>query len=109
MNITKWATPLTIAATIPLCFTGLCLLLHIRGGLIDPIHEISSIFFLVGIAFHTWNHKMVVANHLRQPIGRLLLLFFSLLCFVALVSIFGGDGKDMRAPLEHSNAEQEAK
>ena len=35
MKLRALATPLTLAASIPLCVTGLCLLLGGRGGLVD--------------------------------------------------------------------------
>lgn len=103
MNAKSIATPLTIASAVPLCFTGVCLLLRLRGGLIDPIHEISSIFFLAGVMLHTWNHKKIVLNHLKQPLSRRLLAFFSLLGFVAVVSLFLGDHETFKAHATHGN------
>jgi len=107
MNLKKVATSLTIGSAVPLCFTGICLLLRIRWGLIDPIHEISSLFFLVGMILHTWVHRKIIINYLRQPMGRWLLIFFSLLCAIALMSVL--TGKEHRIQDHHWQRNTETK
>lgn len=53
MKLRGIATPLTIGSFILVCVTGLCLLFGLRGGLIDPLHELSSIVLVIGVAFQS--------------------------------------------------------
>lgn len=90
MNLRTIATPLTIGSAILLCVTGCCLLLRLRGGLMDPLHEIASIFFLFGSALHLVVNKNATLAHLKRPIGALLASVFALLSVVALLSLSRG-------------------
>lgn len=90
MNLRAVSTPLTIGSSILLCVTGCCLLLRLRGGLVDPLHEIASIFFLLGVALHLVVHAKATLAHLKRPIGMAMAAAFTLPSLVAVLSLSGG-------------------
>lgn len=93
MKLRDMATPLTLASSIPLCVTGLCLLLRFRGGLIDPLHEISSLLFLVGLGLHVAANGRATLKHLKRPLGLGLSAVLTLLTLLALGSMAHEDGR----------------
>lgn len=97
MKLRALATPLTLAASIPLCVTGLCLLLGWRGGLVDPVHEVSSLLFLAGLALHVAVNGRATLAHLKRPLGRWLCAGLALLTLLTLGSMGHGEGSNPHA------------
>lgn len=93
LKLRSIATPLTIASFVGVAVTGLSLLLGVRGGLVTPVHEISSIFFVIGSVLHIAVNGKATLSHLRPLRGKLLLLPFALLALVALLPIGNSGGK----------------
>ncbi len=99
MKIRSIATPLTIAAFLGLASTGICMLLEIRGGLVNPIHELSSIAFLIGSALHIIVHREAIKRHLKTKIGISLTIIFAVIASASLASVVAPigekDGKEV--------------
>lgn len=93
MNLRTVATPLSIGSSLLLCVTGCGLLLGWRGGLMDPLHEIVSLFFLLGLALHLVVHRKATFAHLKRPVGAGLAAVFALLSVVAVLSLSGGHSR----------------
>ena len=93
LKLRSIATPLTIASFVGVAVTGVSLLLGVRGGLVTPVHEISSIFFVIGSVLHIVVNSKATLSHLRPLRGKLLLLPFALLAFIALLPIGSSGGK----------------
>lgn len=66
--------------------TGLCLLLGVHGGLINPVHELSSICFLVGACLHVFVNRASIVSHLQTKTGFTLAMLFGLITVLAMVS-----------------------
>jgi uncharacterized membrane protein (UPF0136 family) len=96
MKLRTIATPLTIGSFILVCATGLCLLFGFRGGLVDPLHELSSIVLVIGVALHVVVNWKATLAHLRRPWGLGLAGVFATLSIVAVLSL-GYDGRDGKA------------
>jgi hypothetical protein len=85
MKFRKIATPLTIGSFLVVLITGLCLLFRYRGGLVDPIHEISSVIFILGIILHIIVNRKAMLIHLKQPLGIGFAAFFLVLSLIAVL------------------------
>lgn len=96
MKLSSIATPLTIGSSVALCMTGLCLLFGLRGGIVDPIHEISSIVFIGAIVMHILDHWKSTIHNIKQPLGASLFAIFMLLGFGAIATTFMGEKNDPR-------------
>lgn len=66
--------------------TGLCLLLGVHGGLINPVHEFSSICFLIGAGLHVFVNRDSILRHLHSKTGFTLAILFGLITVLAMVS-----------------------
>ncbi len=75
MTLRSIATPLTIGSFVVVTFSGLCLLFHVRG-LVNPIHQWSSILFVIGSILHGAINWRPTLNHLSKPA----VAGFTLLC-----------------------------
>ncbi|HNY30179.1 MAG TPA: hypothetical protein PKO15_04750 [Fibrobacteria bacterium] len=100
MNLRDFATPLTIVSTIPLCATGAALLLGVRGGVVDPVHEVSSVLFLAGTAFHLFLHRKALLAHLRRPSSKWAAVVSTVLSLLVVASAMDGS----RTPSPHIQA-----
>ena len=90
------ATPLTIGSFITLGVTGLCMLAGYRQGLIDPLHELSSIVFVAASVLHIIVNWKPVRTHLRRPLGAVLAACFVVATAFALIPTTSHRGSDPR-------------
>lgn len=93
MSLRIYATPLTIGSFLAVSVTGICMLLGYRNGLVDPLHEVSSILFLVGSVLHIILNKRPTLAHLKRPLGAMLLAGFAIVSALALIPM-GHRGND---------------
>lgn len=100
MTLKTIATPLTIASFIGVGVTGICLLLGLHGGLVAPLHELSSIVFVVGSILHLILHRHAIRNHLRSVLGKGLALLFVAVAIVALTSFLHTGSSGSGSPYE---------
>lgn len=89
MSLRTLATPLTIGSFIVVCFTGLCLFFGVRGGLVNPIHEISSLVFVLGSVLHIAINWKPTLAHLKRPLGAGLAVLFAVASGLALLPVQG--------------------
>lgn len=85
MKLRSIASPLTIASFIVVATTGLCLFFGYRGGLVDPIHEIASLLFVLGCVLHIVVNWKPVVLHIKRPLGAILTGVFLLITVIAVV------------------------
>nr|WP_320132590.1 DUF4405 domain-containing protein [uncultured Holophaga sp.] len=84
MTLRSIATPLTIGTFIVVGVTGICMLLGVHG-LVNPVHEISSVLFVLGSVLHILVNWKPTAAHLKKPMGASLALICALVTVAALV------------------------
>lgn len=92
MTLRTIATPLTIGSFIVVCLTGIFMLCGIRG-LSGPVHEVTSILFVVGSILHIAINWKPTLNHLKKPLGATLAIAFTLISLAALLPV-GGKGQN---------------
>jgi len=88
MTLRTLATPLTIGTFIVVCFTGLCMLFGVHG-LVNPVHEISSILFVIGSVLHIVINWRPTLNHLKKPLGATLAIVCTVISLAALIPTGG--------------------
>jgi len=97
MTLRTIATPLTIGTFIVVCFTGLCMLFGVHG-LVNPIHEVTSVLFVVGSVLHIAINWRPTLAYLKKPLGASLAIVFTVISLVALLPT-GGKGQNPRQVL----------
>lgn len=85
MPLRTYATPLTIGSFIAVSFTGMCMLLGYRSGLVDSVHEISSILFVGGSILHIVINNRQALAHLKRPLGATLIVCFVIVSALAII------------------------
>lgn len=88
MTLRTIATPLTIGSFIVVCLTGLFMLFGIRG-LTGPVHEVTSILFVVGSILHIVINWKPTLNHLKKPLGATLAIAFTLISVASVIPMGG--------------------
>lgn len=78
-QIRAWVTPLTIVSFVLTAVTGLMLLFKMQLGLIKPVHEWLSVFFVISAILHVALNWRPMVCCFSQPRGRAILAIFVLL------------------------------
>lgn len=94
------ATPLTIGSFVVVCLTGLFLFFGVRG-LTGPVHEWTSLVFVVGSIFHIIINWKATLAHLKKPLGASLAIICVVLSVVAILP-WGGKQQNPKQVLRQS-------
>lgn len=92
MNVRTFASPLMIAAFLAVAVTGILMLLGYREGLVTPVHEWSSLIFVLGAVLHIAIHWKPTLAHVKRPLGAALLALFLLITMIAVIPQGQGSG-----------------
>lgn len=68
VELRRLATPFVIISFLAVGFTGCCLLLGIRTGFVNQLHEWSSLAFVAGSVLHIVVHRGPTLAQLRKPL-----------------------------------------
>ena len=94
------SSTLAIASFIVVASTGLCMFFGYRGGMVNPVHEVFSLIFVLGCALHIIvNWKSLIA-YLKRPISALLVSVFVIIAVIAIVP--HGDNQKNGNPVRKS-------
>jgi len=91
-NLREWATPITIGAFALSAITGIMLFFKIQLGLVKPAHEWLSWLLVVGTILHLIANWQAFVLYISKPVGKGILIFFTLLICVSFLPLGGEHG-----------------
>ncbi|TCM80982.1 uncharacterized protein DUF4405 [Rhodovulum steppense] len=95
-TLRKFATPLTIGASLLLGVTGILLFFHANTGLNKLAHEWVGLAFVAIVALHVAVNWRPFVAHLKRPTGRAATALFAVLLALTFLPLGGGQGQGGR-------------
>ncbi|TCO73927.1 DUF4405 domain-containing protein [Rhodovulum euryhalinum] len=91
-TLRKFATPLTIGASLLLGVTGILMFFHANSGLNKLAHEWVGLAFVAIVGLHVAVNWRPFTAHLKRPVGQAAALAFAALLALSFLPLGGAKG-----------------
>lgn len=82
----SWVSPFVALSFIFVGITGVLMFFHIRGPLINLVHELAGMIFALGGSIHLFINWKVFASYIRRSTGITVLVLFFLVLLAIIFS-----------------------